>query len=355
MHGVGGYMDNRAVQLVCSLALRTGLISLVRRLEGRRGNLVRILCYHRIGDTAAEGNLLAPALVSASTEMFERQMQFLVENYRPVSSDDLLNALEAKEALHPQSVIVTFDDGYRDFLDIAWPILRRYQIPALLNLPTGFISSEDRLFWWDRLFQGISNTRCKNLNIPSIGNFPLDTDMQRRAAFDQLQVRIRSLNPNVGLPLVDTILHELQVIPQTAGLLLTWAEARLLRDQGCYLAAHTRDHIALSRVPREDALQQIRAGQQDMLRETGVSPPVLAYPYGRSQDLSLDLSRLLHKEGFKAAMTAILGFNDLPRADRMRLKRIVLSRYHTFAEFQLSLTGLYDSYYTLQRLIFRRS
>ncbi len=348
-------MDNPVIHAVCRAAVDSGLVSFVRNAERRRGGLLSVLCYHRIGDPEAESGLLDPSLLAGSPEMFKQQMEFLAENYRPISIVELLHAIESRESLPPGAVMVTFDDGYRDFMDIAWPILDHYQIPTLLNLPTAFMSSPDQLFWWDRLFQGIFKTRCQSLSLPSIGNYPLESDDQRWTAFNQLKDGIRCMNPNVGMPMVDVILQELQVTPQTKGLLLNWADARFLSKQGCYLAAHTRHHCALSRISIEEARQEIRAGQEDMLWEIGTTLPVFAYPYGRPEELCDGLPQILREEGFEVAMTTVLGNNVFPGVDPMQLKRIVYSRYHTFAEFQLSLTGMYDLYYTCQKLFLHKS
>lgn len=347
-------MDNKYKHFASRLAVRSGLVPFVRYLEKRRGNLLRVIAYHRIGDPGSESGLLDPALLSASPELFEQQMRFLVENYRLISILDLLQVIEGQQPLPPQSVLVTFDDGYRDFLDIAWPILERYNVPTILFLATGPISSANNLFWWDRLFQGVTKTRCARLNLPTTGDYPLENKNQRLEAFSQLKLYIRGLDYHSAMLLVDTILQELNFVPQTSGLLLNWSDARFLNDHGCYLAAHTRQHACLSRIPRNDVRQEIRAGQQDLLSEIGTIWPIFAYPYGQSWDLCNDFSLILQEEGFKLAVTTIPGINVLSRTDLLRLKRIVPSAHHTLLDFQLFLTGLYDFYATLQTRLFHK-
>jgi peptidoglycan/xylan/chitin deacetylase (PgdA/CDA1 family) len=107
--------------------LPAGLVS--RR---RPGDVV-ILLYHRLGDTPSEIELPVGA--------FERHLRSLAERERPKPLD---------EALRTGGVVVTFDDGTRDFHEHALPLLVRYRIPALLYLATGGVNggtSPDALGW----------------------------------------------------------------------------------------------------------------------------------------------------------------------------------------------------------------
>ena len=128
-------------------------------------------------------------------------MRFLVDNYRLISILDLLQVIETHEPLPPQSVLVTFDDGYHDFLSVAWPILEHYHVPTILFLPTGPLLSANDLFWWDRLFQGLFTTRSLRLNLPFIGDLRLGTKNQRLKAFTQLKRHIRSLDYHIAMSL----------------------------------------------------------------------------------------------------------------------------------------------------------
>jgi len=341
---------NKFVDIVVTSTTRSGLVPLVMSLEAQNLNLLRILVYHRIGDPGAESGFLDPTLLSATPQMFEQQINFLVKNYRLISIRDLLQAIEDQQPLPPQSVMITFDDGYRNFLDIAWPIIEHYQIPALLFLPTGFLSPVNQLFWWDRLYQGILQSRRTRLSFPTLGDYPLVDKKQRWEAFIQLKRKISCLEHNSAMMLVGKIFEVLEVTPETTGLLLNWSDARLLNEHGCYLAAHTRNHPILSRIPRNIARKEIQGGQEDIYREIGRVWPVFAYPSGHPRDCSDDLSQILYEEGFKLAMTSIPGINVMSRVDLLRLKRIGLSPRVTLTEFQLLLTGIFQFYCNLQNL-----
>ena len=70
----------------------------------------------------------------------------------------MLAALDGRHQLPRGAVLVTFDDGYRDFRELAWPLLKQYRVPAVMLVPTSFVSEPDQSFWWDSLWQIIDRT-----------------------------------------------------------------------------------------------------------------------------------------------------------------------------------------------------
>lgn len=323
-------------------------------LESRQKNLLRILVYHRVRTPQSENILSDPSLISATPQQFEQQIRYVQKNYHLLSIIDLIRAIESRDPLPPQSLMITFDDGYHDFLDTAWPILERYQIPSLLFLATGFLSSENQLYWWDQLYQGIFKTRLTRLNLTSMGSFQLENIQQKWGAFNELKRQISARCNDHAMQLFIQIMNELDVIPQTTGLLLNWNEVRYLQDCGCSLAAHTRHHPILSHLTAENALQEIRDSQEDIYRELGTTLPVVAYPSGHSRDCNDKLTPLLRENGIILGMSSIPGINFFPQCDLLRLKRIGLSPRVNMTIFKWVLTGVYHIYCRTQADIFHR-
>ena len=109
------------------------------------GSCIPVLMYHSISEDAQPE--LAPYYKTAtSPAVFERQVRWLTENgYRSLKMGDALKAL--KTGKKPEKlVVITFDDGFRDFHTSAFPILKRHGQTATMYLPTGFISNERRSF-----------------------------------------------------------------------------------------------------------------------------------------------------------------------------------------------------------------
>jgi peptidoglycan/xylan/chitin deacetylase (PgdA/CDA1 family) len=92
---------------------------------------VTVLIYHRVGGGTASA-------VDLPAEVFARQLEQLRAGYRVVSLGAALDDLAAGGPVEP-SVVVTFDDGTADFVDVAVPLLARYEVPATLYVATAFV------------------------------------------------------------------------------------------------------------------------------------------------------------------------------------------------------------------------
>ena len=130
-------------ETVASAIERSGLGAVLARVPTWRGVLV--LGYHRIGAPGPGAH--DTALWSATQDEFDRQLSFLKRRADVVSGDDLPAALEARRGRH---VALTFDDGYRDNHDLAYPVLRANGLPAVFFLTTGFLD-RPRVAWWDEI------------------------------------------------------------------------------------------------------------------------------------------------------------------------------------------------------------
>ena len=320
------------------------MLPILERIEARQTNLLRILVYHRVGSPETEKDLLDPALLNARPEMFDRQMQLLKEQYHVVSLDELLLALASNRTLPARSVMVTFDDGYRDFLETAWPVLSELQIPAVLFVATGYLAGEGQLFWWDRLYQGFMRTKRKQFALPEVGTWPLHSQEQRYEAYQKVKTRAKSADHHAAMVLVDGVLDSLDVCPDGAGMLLTWRDLHRLAADGLHIGAHTRSHAILSRMSWREAQAEVLDSQMDLKRELGQTWPVFAYPAGHASDLSPKLTTILQDAGFQAAMTMIPGHNVVGRTHPLRLRRVGMAPHLSMAEFRLVLTRAYDVY-----------
>jgi peptidoglycan/xylan/chitin deacetylase (PgdA/CDA1 family) len=132
--------------------------------------------------------LLDPDLISATPAQFAAQMQFIAREYHPVSDEEVLSAVERGTPLPRDAVLVTVDDGYRDFQEVIYPIARRYGIRLVLFVPTAFVG--DAAFWWDRLYRALQFAKTPQIETP-LGCLPLGTSEERNHAMDLLRVYVK--------------------------------------------------------------------------------------------------------------------------------------------------------------------
>ncbi len=143
--------------------------------------MLRILAYHRVAklrDTPAVDS----RSVSATPGGFAQQMEHLARFYRVVSMPEVLEAVEKGRPLPKRAVLITFDDAYADFAEIAWPILKQFRLHATMFVPTAYSNQPERAFWWDRLYQAFAATSRTKINVSPLGHLPLlPPDQKRRS------------------------------------------------------------------------------------------------------------------------------------------------------------------------------
>jgi colanic acid/amylovoran biosynthesis glycosyltransferase len=305
---------------------------------------LRVLAYHRVMAGNSEPPP-APTLVSASPAEFERQVQYIARRYRAVSLDDVVAAQRGQRPLPRRAVLLTFDDAYRDFGDVAWPVLRHYGIPATLCVATDYPGQPTRTFWWDRLHHALRTTGQAELYVPSIGTMPLATPRDRSRAQRLLQDHVKTLPHTRVSDVIDRIVANLGPCYEPSSEVHSWAELRQLASEGVSVVAHTRSHAALTQVDAAQLAYEIAGSLTDVREQIGSAAPVVCYPFGLHNEAAI---REAARSGVDLAFTCIDGHNQLPAARPLQLRRTVVTRRTTGLVFGMRLTRAVTYYDALR-------
>jgi peptidoglycan/xylan/chitin deacetylase (PgdA/CDA1 family) len=219
--------------------------------------------------------------------------------------------------------MVTFDDAYDDFAEHAWPVLRRHGLPVTLFVPTAYPDHPERAFWWDRLHRLVA-AAAGALTTP-VGTMPVATPAQRHAALDALRGWVTRRPHHEALAAIAEMEASADAgDPGAPPAVLGWAALRSLAAAGVMLAAHTRTHPCLDRLPLAEARAEVLGSLDDLARETGAAPPrVVAFPGGRTTEA---LAGALARDGLEAAFTTARGANRVRGIRWMWLRRINVGR-----------------------------
>ena len=299
------------------------LVAALERSARPRQGALAVLTYHRVDDPARSPQLY-PGLVSALPSEFEEQMGLIASRYRPLSLEELLAVRRGEAELPPRSVLVTFDDGYRDFATEAWPILQKQGVPVVLFVPTAYPGGAAG-FWWDRLFWALTARASTRAIDAPVGELRLDSSSDRLAAYRRLRDVVKSLPHEEAMTLVDDLCRALGA-PPVGSAVLDWSELRQLQAEGVALAPHSRTHPLLDRLSIEAARKEIVGSVEDLTREVGPVPRVFAYPAGGENP---EIAGVLAEERFELAFTTQRGTNDVRDGNWLRLRRINVGRAST--------------------------
>jgi len=328
-------------ELAFNIAEHSGVISLFQFLGQNIRQHLYVLIYHRV-DEHARCPWLDPALISAEPAQFREQMRLIAEKYHPVSAEDVLSAIDGMQPLPPNAVLVTVDDGYRDFKEVAFPITNQYGIKPVLFIPTAFVGKGP--FWWEKLFTAVSNYPGPEISTP-LGSFSIRSLPEKKQAIRHLKQEVKKLPFEQGMQIVDALYHDF--VPRNSDdtrSILTWDELRVLARSGVTIAAHTHTHALLSRIPFEQACSEIRTSQEVIRSEIGKALPIFAFPDGTPGSFTPELIELLRDEGFKFAVTTIEGSASLSDDRVLCFPRIGFWPSHSLSAFHFHLTPVYSRF-----------
>ncbi|MGH3053124.1 MAG: polysaccharide deacetylase family protein [Gaiellaceae bacterium] len=311
----------RTVASAARTAAFARFVAVLEQMARPRPHVLPVLTYHRV-DEPTRSPLLYPGLISATPAEFEEQMRFLASSYRPVALTELLAVRRGEARLPLRSVLVTFDDAYRDFGEQAWPAMRRYGIPVTLFVATAYPGEPEKAFWWDRLYSALMSADSSAPVATPAGDLSLVSGTDRLRAFRRLRNYLKSAPHDRAMEIVEELSAGLAP-PSPSPAVLSWEELRALAAHGVALAPHSRTHPLLDRLPLEEAREEIVGSLDDLEREIGSAPRVFAYPGG---GVNGDVIAVLAEERFELAFLARRGSNDLRRADWLRLRRINVGR-----------------------------
>jgi peptidoglycan/xylan/chitin deacetylase (PgdA/CDA1 family) len=292
------------------------------------------LTYHRIVKREHDPES-TPGMISATQERFDAQVRFLARHYEPVALEQVLRGVRQRTNLPRRAVLITFDDGYRDFATAAWPILKRYQVPATLFVPTAYPDRPGPVFWWDRLYRSLIETSKESLHAPIVGALTLRNEEERRASFLTIRARLKGLLHDDAMQLVDRLCADLGGSREHENsTILSWQALRALASEGVSLASHTHTHPLLNRISRQQVRTEVATSIRTLEREIGPAFPVVSYPNGAHDDAVLDV---LRQCGVELGFTQLPGHNDLSACDPLRICRINVTRRTTVALLRLRL------------------
>ena len=322
-----------------------GLLDILQKISIRNGQSVYILSYHRVTEYDSRP-WLVPGLISATPQQFEEQMKLVATKYNPISIQDLIDAAHGRISIPKDAVLITVDDGYRDFMEEIFPICARHGIQPLLFMPTAFVGSGN--FWWDKVYQIIYFSGQNQIETP-IGTFSIATDIEKSALLEQLTQALKKMPFETMTEWVDpTHLALVQLTEEQRHNTLSWDELRKLSTSGATVACHTHTHPIMTRISIETARQQVRKSQEIIQHELGYSLPIFAFPDGGREAFSSDLFEMLHNESFEMLFLLVGGRAFIqPQNNKMVFPRLSVWQSQTISQFHLRLTPFWTFYETI--------
>ena len=279
-----------------------GLYALAWQLTRKRP---RIFMYHRFGaeDTGYR----------VGRETFRKQIRLIRERCRLVTMAELTRVLRNDWESAAGLAVITVDDGYRDFHEHAWPILREENAPATFFPCTGFVDRELWL-WPDLVEHMLELSPCSQVTSDLLGlagaprSWSLDDPHVNRAAWQAIidhaidlpdhekWIYLRSLFSRLGVDWPESVPD--RYAPAS------WDEIRAMANRGVEIGAHSRTHCRLTRVESEQLKDELAGAKARIEKQTDFEVTSLCYPNGAKADYNKTVMETAEASGYLSAVTA---------------------------------------------------
>jgi peptidoglycan/xylan/chitin deacetylase (PgdA/CDA1 family) len=265
-----------------------------------------VLCYHNFHPQDAA--------------QFRWQCDYLRKHHRVISMRELTQLLLNGDSAPPNAVVLTVDDGHRNFYTCAFPILRDYGFPATMYLPTAFLDRTEgqEWLWFDRFTYAFRHLPLGPVEAPPLKpgeaptSFLLDSEDARAAASLKVASSAQWLASTDRDAYCDRVAEAFGVsIPETPPEEFapsTWDEVRLMARSGIEFGGHTVTHPILQIVATPEELKfEIAYSKSRIEQELQVRVEHFAYPSGRAEEISAAAKEAVKEAGFATAVTTMRG------------------------------------------------
>ncbi|MEM7302050.1 MAG: polysaccharide deacetylase family protein [Pseudomonadota bacterium] len=306
----------------------SGAATLARPFFGGRG---AVLMLHHVRPDV--GHDFAPNKhLSVTPEFLEDTLKYIrAKRWDIVPMDEVPERLLSPKRGR-RFVAITFDDGYRDNLEHAAPILRKYDAPYTIYIASGLVDGTACL-WWEGLEELLrQRDRIAASTAEGTQTIECASLSEKYAAFDNIaHYMTHDLAEEEQERWLRDIcwMYKIDLDALRAREIMTWSQLKQLTDDPlCSLGAHTVHHYAVARLSEDDARAQMKQSAQVLASEIGTMPKHFAYPYGYKEAAGPRDFGLAVEVGFQTAVTTRPGVLYPAHSEHLTaLPRISLNGY----------------------------
>jgi len=270
-----------------------------------------ILAYHSLSETETDkrgdSGYVSPRQ-RTPLQLFEKQLHWLSQFANFVSLSDIVTPASSDR----WRVAVTFDDGYRDNVELGLPLFRRYEVPVTWFLSTQFIEERNHLPWWDLVDYIAQHARDK-VEVTVEGwarSYSFSAQDERDRFRKDMQEAFRAADWSVRKALHENLRAACNQFTSLSSNAFADRELVVQAASSPWISigGHTVSHPNLSEVAPRRLRYEVKKGRERLQEWTGEPVDWFAYPYGGESTHDETTRRVVRDAGFKGAVTTGRGY-----------------------------------------------
>ena len=291
-------------------------------------NELTILLYHGVTHIKSKG-IENHSKKHIDIHEFKQQMKYLRDNCNVISIEDFLIARNNAEDLEPRSVIISFDDGFRNNYTNAAPILEEFSLPAVFYISSGIVNT-NLMFWVDIIEDCINITDKSSIKI----NLNKEVEFRLLNVDDKITAlnMIKSFCKNSSIDKKNQIIEELEKHTEVKASVehsdnyekINWNELKKMHDSNLFtIGGHSLYHDILSTMENHHLRREIRSSLDLLENNLNTTINHYSYPEGQNNHYGSKTIKILKEFGIKCSPSAIVGLNTY-KTDLFNLRRIMV-------------------------------
>lgn len=306
-----------------------------------------ILMYHGFTDKRVHSGIENNQGKHLYIDVFSDQMEYLRDHCNPMSLEKLGDHIRKGQDIPEGTVVITIDDGYESNYRLAYPVLKKMDIPATIFITTSFVEERGPI-WVDRLEYAINSTKRDKfiLRIDSDEEeFSLINDRYKgnceRAIRKILKRKVAGERDHIISDLEERLGKKLSLDSGAPDLYrpLDWSQvSQMARSGSISIGSHGRDHVIITSCDGDTIKDEICGSKKIIEERTGTPCRSFCYPNGDIGDFSGRTKALLKHSGYSSGIINIPGFID-KNTDLFELNRFGLGKKPDMNEFKSIVSG----------------
>ncbi len=299
--------------------------------------VIRNFLFHRVND---EKDVIWPPMKPA---LFFSIIKQLTKNFTVVSLEHYLNE-PGSFPNRRRLATISFDDGYKDNIEFAAPILKKFNCPASFYVVSGCIDNNIPTWTYimDNVFQ---KTKKKGIDLQydfvpeKFKNVPLQFITPDNQIIKDIKIWLKGISNQQRLLILQEISEQCDDVPLPANKMMSWNDIRQLDQEGFIIGSHSHTHPLLASLEGEEEISaELKVSAQKIKQETGKWPQTISYPVGSYDERVVRLSK---ETGYQYGLAVGQTFYNTDKDSRFEIPRAELHQEPAW-KVQMRISGMYS-------------
>ena len=258
--------------------------------------------------------------------LFEDILKYVQKKFNTLP----LNELLFNPPLHSSKPLaaITFDDGYKDFIDYSIPLLNKYSLPASMFVVTDCIEKNFPTWTYiiDYVFEQTKKLQLKDFSFPTLNKEFQKTkwvNNEERISYGKIfKQYLKGIPASVRSAVIENLLSNFDDVSGSEGMMLTWNDIRQIKNAGFDVGSHSVTHTTLATVEDDNELKyELQESKNQLKEKAGIDPNIFSYPCGSYNER---VKQFTKNAGYKAGLAVDRQLHNPAKNDLFEVPRIEL-------------------------------